>query len=138
MSTTTTIAKASAVSRALTSAGLRKAVWNASGMVRGWGEYSPGVKSEQDMKTGRERVRRGTYRDGRPRYTYVSNNEALNRVFVTYEHGAMGRSRGQEERLAVETEYLDKAAAILEEKGYTVTKTDGGGSMRHVVLEVTR
>lgn len=135
---TTTIANAGAVTRILTKAGMRKAVWNASGMVRGWGEYSPGIKSEQDMKTGRERVRRGTYRDGRPRYSYVSNNEALNRVFVTYEHGSMGRRREQEERLRVETEYLDKAAVILREKGYTVKVTTGGGTSRHVVLEVSK
>lgn len=36
------------VSGALRKAGVRAAKWNPSGMVRGWGDWSPGVRTQRE------------------------------------------------------------------------------------------
>lgn len=127
-------ANAGAITRTLVAAGFRKAEYHASGMVRGYGTWSPGVKSEAIVEHGRRRVQQGTYRDGSPRFGWQQNNTPTGKVAVDYVLSRSWDSKPAEERRAEEREQLAKAAEILQAKGYRTVEEERGSSRRVLVV----
>lgn len=112
-------ANAGAITRSLVAAGFRRGEEHKAsrGMVRGgWSTFTEGITSTQAMKHGRQQVRQGSYRDGTPRYGWLTNNTPTGYVVVEYQFGSWDK-RGQAERNAKAAEVLDRAAEHLRDQG---------------------
>lgn len=120
MTKTVRPANAGAITRALVAAGFRKAEYHPSGMVRGYGTWTPGVKSEGIVKRQRVRRRAGIYRDGSPKYRWYDNSQPTGYVHVENVHGRSADRLSNEERNARGAETLGRAAEVLRSKGYEV------------------
>lgn len=114
-------ARAASVTRALTSAGLKRSEFLRSGMVKGWGTVTEGFQSEQEMIRNNKRVRRGTYKDGRTRYAYVTDNKPTGRVIVHYHlNSDTHRNLPDKERQGRISKALSEAQKVLKERGYVI------------------
>jgi hypothetical protein len=112
-------ANAGAITRILVKAGMDKGARHTTS-VPGYHTFTRGVVSSQQMKYGFTKVRSGTYADGSPRYTNVSNNEPTGYVTVEWQLGDWARERSAVDRATATVEQMRKAAAILRDKGYQV------------------
>lgn len=128
-------ANAGAVTRALVAAGFRKAEYHPSGMVKGYGTWTSGIKSEGVVERHRVRRQAGSYRDGSPKYRWYDNSAPTGVVMVEYVHGRGADNRTAEQRTERERAEMERAAEVLRGKGYEVETVDG---LRGAMLRVSR
>lgn len=128
-------ATAPAVTRALVAAGMQKCERHTTA-VRGYNTFTAGVTSENEVDTTSTRVRRGSYSDGSPRMCWERTNHKTGVVIVDYVCGRSADRLSSEERDALVVGTLERAAEILEGKGFTVERQRRGEA--RIVLVVSR
>ena len=126
-------ANAGAITRMLVKAGYRRSEFHRSGMVRGYGHSTEGFRSEQGLTYTTRRVQRGTYADRSPRYVTERTGHPTGKVYVDYVLGSYYGGK-TEDSLAKQREMLDKAAALLREKGFVVDEPEHKGTGRLVIV----
>lgn len=120
-------ANAGAITRSLKAAGFMKSETHRSGMVRGWADYTEGIRSRQCLDYRTERVQAGTYADGSPRFKRYSANRPTGVVRVEYQLSTATRAAQQPSKRERRVRELQRAAEVLREKGYRVEEHDMDG-----------